>query len=156
MSKIDIEKDYLEEECEELTKEEICDMAEEEIISKLLEDSPIPEETVLIKRLGIPLTLRALTESEISRIRKNCTKVSKVKGRKEEKLDEDEFNISLIEKATIKPNFANKKLLESKKVSSATQFIKRKFLAGELSQISDKILELSGFYDELGDTTIKN
>ncbi len=41
------------------------------------------------------------------------------------------------------------------KVTNAREFIKRKFLAGELSKISDQILELSGFYDEISDDDIK-
>ncbi|PBH53806.1 hypothetical protein BGU90_06395 [Clostridioides difficile] len=131
-------------------------MKEDEIIARLLEDTPIPKRTVFLERLGIPITLKALTEKEISKIRKDCTKISKVQGRREEKLNDDEFNLALIEKGTLVPNFSNKKLLDAMKVSDAKEYIKRKFLAGELSKISDQILELSGFYDEISDDDIKN
>ncbi|HBG4654906.1 TPA: hypothetical protein KQE53_004155, partial [Clostridioides difficile] len=77
-------------------------------------------------------------------------------GRREEKLNDDEFTLALIEKGTVKPNFSNQKLLNAMKVTNAREFIKRKFLAGELSKISDQILELSGFYDEISDDDIKN
>ncbi|MCC0677801.1 MULTISPECIES: phage tail assembly chaperone [unclassified Clostridioides] len=151
-----IEKDNdLDEEIEE-TNEDRLMMKEDEIIAKLLEDSPVPERTVFLERLGIPITLKALTEKEISKIRKDCTKIAKIQGRREEKLNDDEFNLALIEKGTVKPNFSNQKLLDAMKVTNAREFIKRKFLAGELSKISDQILELSGFYDEISDDDIKN
>ncbi|MDC9392595.1 phage tail assembly chaperone, partial [Clostridioides difficile] len=93
---------------------------------------------------------------EISALQKKYTKVTKVRGRRESKLMEDEFNIALIEKATIVPNFSDIRLLNAMNVSSGVEFIRRKFLAGEIALISDEVLELSGFYEELSDDDIKN
>ncbi|HEL4856213.1 TPA: hypothetical protein UN288_003726 [Clostridioides difficile] len=150
-----LDKEFLNEETE-LTKEEIAKQQEDNIIMKLTEDAILPEKTIFVKRLDIPLTLRALTEKEISALQKKYTKVTKVRGRRESKLMEDEFNIALIEKATIVPNFSDARLLNSMNVSSGVEFIRRKFLAGEIALISDEVLELSGFYEELSDDDIKN
>ncbi|HBG1250503.1 hypothetical protein QPD51_02830 [Clostridioides difficile] len=154
-----LDKEFLNEGIEEereLTKEEIAKQQEDNIIMKLTEDAILPEKTIFVKRLDIPLTLRALTEKEISALQKKYTKVTKVRGRRESKLMEDEFNIALIEKATIVPNFSDARLLNSMNVSSGVEFIRRKFLAGEIALISDEVLELSGFYEELSDDDIKN
>lgn len=75
------EDNDLDEEIEE-TNEDRLKMKEDEIIAKLLEDSPVPQRTVFLDRLGIPITLKALTEKEISKIRKECTKIVKVQGRR--------------------------------------------------------------------------
>lgn len=142
------------------TKEEVdleMEMTEEDIIAKLMEDAPLPKRKVLIDRLQIPITLKALTEKEISKLKKDCTKEKKLRGgRREKELDDDEFNIALIEKSTISPNFNNEKLLKNMNVSSGRELIRRKFLAGELSALSENILEISGFDNELEELDIKN
>ncbi len=141
-------------------KEELdleMEMTEDDIIAKLMEDAPLPKRRVLIDRLQIPITLKALTEKEISKLKKDCTKEKKLRGgRREKELDDDEFNIALIEKSAISPNFNNEKLLKSMNVSSGREVIRRKFLAGELSALSENILEISGFDNELEELDIKN
>lgn len=141
-------------------KEELdleMEMTEDDIIAKLMEDAPLPKRRVLIDRLGVPITLKALTEKEISKLKKDCTKEKKLRGgRREKELDDDEFNIALIEKSAISPNFNNEKLLKSMNVSSGREVIRRKFLAGELSALSENILEISGFDNELEELDIKN
>lgn len=135
---------------EKIKDEEILNMTEEDIINKLMEPTEIPEATYFIDRIGIPVTLKGLSEKEINRIRKECTYIRKERGgRKIEKLDDEEFNAALIEAATVSPNWNNPKLLDALKASDGKQVIKKKFLAGEVSAIGDKVLELSGYNDEL-------
>lgn len=132
-----------------ITDEEILNMTEEDIITRLMEPTKAPQATYFIERVGVPVTLKGLSEKEINRIRKECTYVRKERGKRIEKLDDEEFNAALIEAATITPNWNNEKLLDSLKVSDGRQFIKKKFLAGETSAMGDKVLELSGFDNEL-------
>lgn len=135
---------------EKINNEEILNMTEEDIINKLMEPTEAPEATYYIERVGIPVTLKGLSEKEINRIRKECTYSIKGKrGKITKELDDDEFNAALIEAATVSPDWNNKKLLETLKASDGKQVIKKKFLAGETSAMGDKILELSGFDDEL-------
>ncbi|MFN1843195.1 hypothetical protein ACK2FW_09215 [Clostridioides difficile] len=73
-----LDKEFLNEGIEEereLTKEEIAKQQEDNIIMKLTEDAILPEKTIFVKRLDIPLTLRALTEKEISALQKNIRKL---------------------------------------------------------------------------------
>lgn len=140
-----------------LTDDELAEMTEEDIINKLLEPTDVPERTYAIDRLGIQVTLKGLSEREIQRLRKECTKEIRLRGGKRIKeLDDTEFNAALIEKATIKPNWSDKRLLSANNLSSGREFIRRKLLAGELLALGDKVMELSGFDEELEEVEIKN
>ncbi|KLU74278.1 MULTISPECIES: phage tail assembly chaperone [Clostridium] len=134
----------------QIEEKEIAQMTEEDIISKLMEPTSVPESTYRIRRLGIPITLKGLSEKEINRIKKECTYSRKERGgRRIKELDDEEFNAALIEAATVTPDWNNPKLLDALKASDGRQVIKKKFLAGETSAMGDKVLELSGFDDEL-------
>ena len=138
----------------EVTEEELVEMTEEDIINKLLEPTDVPERTYLLDRLGIQVTLKGLSEKEIQRIRKECTVETKHRGQRIKELNEEEFNAALIEKATVKPNWGDKRLLSAMNLSSGREVIKRKLLAGEMMSLGDKVMELSGFDEELEE--IKN
>jgi hypothetical protein len=137
-----------------ITDEEILNMTEEDIINRLMEPTDVPEATYFIERVGIPVTLKGLSEKDINRIKKECTYTRKERGKKIEKLDDEEFNAALIEAATVKPNWNDSRILDSIKASDGRQFIRKKFLAGETSAMADKVLELSGFDEDLEE--IKN
>lgn len=141
----------------EMTDEEILDMTEEDIINRLLEPTEVPERTYMLDRLGIPVTLKGLSEKEIQRLKRECTVERKNRGNRTKELNEEEFNAALIEKATVKPNWGNKKLLDQLGLSSGREVIKRRLLAGEMVALGDKVMELSGFDDELEEVeSIKN
>lgn len=133
----------------ELTEDELLDMTEEDIIDKLLMVEEAPEKTYALERLGIPVTLKGLKEKEIQRLRKECTRTWTKRGQRHQELDAEEFNAALIEKATVSPNWGDRKLLSKFNLSSGREFIKRKLLAGEILALGDKVMELSGFDDEL-------
>ncbi|MCH4199277.1 MAG: hypothetical protein LKF87_03780 [Clostridium tyrobutyricum] len=133
--------------------EKIENMNEDDVIETLLGANKIPERTVVIQRIGIPVKLKALTGKQISKIRKDNTHAEKIKGTKLEKnvFDDENFNVELIEKATISPNWNNPKLKDSVKASNGKEVIKRKLLAGELDNLVDQVLDLSGYNDEAED-----
>lgn len=138
----------------EMTEEELLEMTEEDIINKLMEPTDVPERTYALERLGIQVTLKGLSEKEIQRIRKECTTETRHRGNRTKELNEEEFNAALIEKATMKPNWSDKRLLAAMNLSSGREVIKRRLLAGEMVALGDKVMELSGFDDELEE--IKN
>lgn len=141
----------------EMTEEELIDMTEDEIINKLLESTEVPERTYAVERLGIPVTLKGLSEKEIQRIRRECTVERKHRGQRTKELNDEEFNAAIIEAATVSPNWGDKKLLSTFRLSSGREVIKRKLLAGEMMALADKVMELSGFDDELEEIeNIKN
>lgn len=143
---------------EKTTEQDILGMKEADILAKLTGEYEVPTATIFIERIGIPIKLKGLTEKEISKIRKDCTYQRKIKGgRVEEKLDGNEFDAGLIIASTTNFNWGDKQLLDSMKVSDGKQFIRKKLLAGEISSLTDKILELSGFNNEFEEVEdIKN
>lgn len=147
----------LEEKDLDMTEDEMLEMTEDDIINKLLEPTEVPERTYALDRLEIQVTLKGLSEKEIQRIKRECTVTVKSRGGRTKELNEEEFNAALIEKATIRPNWSNKKLLDQLGLSSGREVIKRRLLAGEMVALGDKVMELSGFDDELEELdTIKN
>lgn len=129
-------------------------MNEEQILQRLLEADTVPEKTVKLERLGIPVTLRGLTGKQVFSIRERCTERKERKGRFTERLDEEQFNTALIATATVKPNWGDSKLLAKYSASGPEEVIKRILLAGELSALGDVVLDLSGFNTDLED--VKN
>lgn len=133
---------------------DVENMTEEQVLQRLLNADTIPERTVTIPRLGIPVTLRGLTGKQVYTIREKCTERKEKRGKVMERIDEERFNVSLIVTATVKPEWGNAKLLEKFKASSGEEVVKRILLAGEIDALGDVVLDLSGFNTDLSD--IKN
>lgn len=129
-------------------------MSEEQVLQRLLDADTIPERTVTMPRLGIPVTLRGLTGKQVYTIREKCTERKEKRGKVIERIDEEKFNVSLIVTATVKPEWGNAKLLEKYKASGPEEVVKRILLAGEIDALGDVVLDLSGFNTDLSD--IKN
>lgn len=129
-------------------------VTEEQILQRLLEADTVPERTVLIPRLNIPVTLKGLTGKQVFTIRERCSERNERRGRVTERLDEEQFNVALIATATVKPDWGNQKLVSKFNASGPEEVIKRIFLAGELSALSNMVLDLSGFNISLED--VKN
>lgn len=128
----------------------LLDLTDEEILQKMLDVDAVPERTVSLKRLGIPVTVKGLTGKQIFSIRERCTvTVSEKRGRKHRELDEEAFNSALIAAATVKPNWGDPKLMAKYRASGAEEVIKRLLLAGEMAQLGDLVLEVSEFNTEL-------
>lgn len=135
----------------------VLEMKENEIINKLMGTYEAPKAMVILERLGIPVELKGLNRKEMDKIKKECTRKRKVNGRTEEQLDSAEYDAGIVVGATINIDWNNHKLLESSNVSDGKQFIMRKLLAGEISSLASKVLDLSGFGDELEEAeAIKN
>ncbi|MGG3839648.1 hypothetical protein ABEV00_21835 [Paenibacillus thiaminolyticus] len=136
---------------------------EQQILDNLFETaSNLPEETVLIKRLGMRAVLRGLTSSKVDAIRERCTVRKTTKGQTTEKVDTEQFNAALIKEATsslevqgLKLNgWGDERLTSRLKLSGGEEVIRRILLAGELDAVGDKVLELSGFGVDIAD--VKN
>jgi len=129
-------------------------LTEEQILQRLLGADTLPERTVRLDRLDIPVTLRGLTGKQVFNIRERCTERKEKRGQTISHMDEEMFNVSLIAASTVSPNWGNPQLLTKFSASSAEEVIKRILLAGELSALGDVVLDLSGFNTELED--VKN
>ncbi len=134
--------------------DDFAELSEEQILQRLLDADTVPERTVMIKRLGVPVTLRGLTGKQVFGLRERYTERTNRRGQTIERLDEEQFNVALIAAATVKPNWANPKLLAKYQASGPEEVIKRVLLAGELAALGDAVLDLSGFNIDLAD--VKN
>lgn len=126
-------------------------MTEQQVLEKLLAaDDSIPEKTLFLRRLDLPIRVRGLTGKQVYRIQDQCTE--QIKGKKgiiTERLDEEAFNVSLIATATVSPDWGDARLMSKHKASSPEEVIKRILLAGELAALGDEVLEVSGFNTDL-------
>lgn len=130
-------------------------MSDDEIMNNLLSVEEVPQRTVALPRLQIPVTIKGLTGKQVFRIREECTHVSKdKKGNVSRDLDEEAFNSGLIAAATVKPNWGDDRLKAKYKASGADEVIKRMLLAGEIASLGDLVMEISEFNKELEE--IKN
>lgn len=128
------------------------ELSMEQVLERLLNSDAVPEKTVGIERLGIPVKLRGLTGKQVYHIREQATERKERRGGQiVERIDDEQFNTGLIAAATVSPNWGDPKLLEKYKASGAEEVIKRILLAGELSALGDVVLDLSGFNTELHD-----
>ena len=129
--------------------EPVSEMTEEDVLEKLLNADTVPTKTVLLKRIGIPVTLKGLTNKRVANIKKECTEIVKRRGKQSKEINEEDFEASLIAASTVKPGWDNPKLMAKYNASRPIEVIKKILLAGEMSLLSDIVLELSGFDDEL-------
>lgn len=132
------------------TDKSLLELTDEEILQRMLDVETVPERTVSLKRIGIPVTVKGLTGKQVYGIRERCTvTVSGKRGQTRRELDDEAFNGALVAAATVKPNWGDAKLLAKYRASSADEVVKRLLLAGEISQLGDLILEISEFNTEL-------
>ena len=136
---------------------------EKSILDGLFETaSNLPEETVLIKRLDLRITLQGLTSSKVDAIRERCTTRKTVKGQITEKVDSELFNAALIKEATSSlevkglglSGWGDDRITNRLKLSGGEEAVRRLLLAGELDAVGDKVLEISGFGVDIED--VKN
>lgn len=86
-------------------------------------------------------TIRPLTQEEHSEFQKRA---NSVKG-KNFTFDLGKYNKLVLDACIVEPNFADEKFLQKVKCNSASEFLNKKFPAGILSDIAEKITKLSGF-----------
>ncbi len=128
----------------------VSELTDEEVLQRMLDVEAVPERTVALKRIGIPVTIKGLTGKQVFSVRERCTvTLSGKRGQTRRELDEEAFNGALIAAATVKPAWGDPKLLAKYRASSAEEVIKRLLLAGEIAQLGDLVLEISEFNTEL-------
>ncbi|SFH21166.1 Phage XkdN-like tail assembly chaperone protein, TAC [Desulfotomaculum arcticum] len=131
-------------------------MNEKAILDKLFaasEEDNIPQKTVGISRIGLSFTLQGLKEDKLEKLQKQYTNIEKVRGEEIEKLDRKRYNRAVIAEATIaigddkNVRWNHPELLSKYRASGAEQVIKRVLLSGEIMQLVDIVMDLSGFYN---------
>ena len=100
------------------------------------------------KRLG-KVKIGALSSDEYAEIMKKSRKMNTRKGTVE--FDDNTFNLNIASSKLLEPDFSNAEFLAKANCSTAKEFMSRKLLPGEIREISNKILELSGFDTDIND-----
>lgn len=140
-------------------KEELL-MQEESILNVLMGECEVPTKNYTIKRLGIQINLKGLTDKELKALRKECMmKPKKVNGKWEEKVNSDDYDAAIIVAATTNFDWNNPKLVEKLEVSDGKKVVLKRLLPGERTFLVNKVLELSGYNDdieEIEEDDIKN
>ena len=107
----------------------------------------ITEEVFVSKRLGT-FKVKAMTTDEFSNYQKRARGKVKKDGID---FDSTKFNLSIVAGQTIEPDFNSAELLKKANCATATDFIKKKLLPGEISELATKIQEISGFDTDLNE-----
>lgn len=108
----------------------------------------ITEEIFVSKRLP-KFKVKAMTADE------HASYMKRARGGKINKdgvdFDSSKFNLLIVAGQTIYPDFSNAELLKKANCATATDFIKKKLLAGEIAEIANKVCEISGFDNDMNE-----
>lgn len=104
-------------------------------------------EEVELKRLG-KVKIKALSSEEYNGTMKKHRKLDR-KGNVI--FDDNAFKLDIISNKLVEPDFSNAEFLKKAKFSTAKEFINAKLLPGEIQELSDQILQLSGFDSDIND-----
>lgn len=121
-------------------------MTDLENFLELPDVTEITEEIFVNDRLG-KMTIKPMTQEQFNDYGKRCK--SKINKKGSMDFDSAKFNLLVVAGQTIKPNFNNAELLQKAGCATASEFIQRKLLPGEISTIASKIQALSGFDTDL-------
>ena len=115
--------------------------------------SELREEVYINERIG-RFVIKPMTEKQWGDYRKRCTKTNS----KNVDIDYSKLNLLVISNQVVEPNFADAKFLADVGCTTAAEFISRKFRAGEVQDIADKIVRVSGFEADINEDveTAKN
>lgn len=97
-------------------------------------------ETVTLKRLG-DFKVKPMTHDQFSQYQMRA----KVRNAKGLEFDTGKLNLLIVAGQTIDPDFSNADFLGKAGCNTASEFIKKKFRAGEIADLAGKITEISGF-----------
>lgn len=111
------------------------------------------EETFLVKLVDgteVPWTVRPVTDEEIDETRERNTRlVKRGRGGKVQELDETAMGHQLIALATVKPDLTDARLAQKYRARRPEEIVKVAFLPGTAQAIVAKIMDVSGYSDEL-------
>ena len=122
-------------------------------MSKLLEflvQNPVDnvtEEIIVSTRLKeFPFKIKAMTGQEFSEYQKLATAFGK---KKKVSFDTATFNEQVVLHHTVEPNFRDAESIKAAGCLTPEQFLYRSLLAGEISELANKISVLSGFDSDI-------
>jgi hypothetical protein len=99
------------------------------------------EISVKVDGKELSMVIRPLSEDEHTEFQRRSQTITKNKMI----FDTGKYNNLAVENCIVEPNFSDEGFLKKVKCISASEFLNKKFPAGVLTDIAQKIQELSGF-----------
>jgi hypothetical protein len=156
----DLFEEDTETEDEEVTAAEIAatdrELTGEEAQSALeamLSSTPqaAPTESYKIKRLGFAVMLQGISERQIDligrRSERSPSKTERGRGVFGQQRDINKFNLLLVTEGMLDPDLTNRDLM-AKFGPRPEDVVRQWFLPGEIIQLADLVMDLSGYSDE--------
>lgn len=124
---------------------------DEELLEALLGTPDEDTKQVYMKRFKGYFTVKSISSEEYNRLEKRCKYPFKNPRTHqiEEKTDQDKLSNLLILEACVKPDWRNEKLLQKYNTSDPVVVIRKRLLIGEISDLTQAIMDVSGFSDGL-------
>ena len=107
----------------------------------------ITEEVFVSERLG-KFKVKAMSEAEYREYQNKCKSRIKKGGMD---FDTGKFNLLICAGQVISPDFKNAEFLKKAGCATATEFIQRKFKAGEIAELGNQIVKISGFETDINE-----
>lgn len=101
----------------------------------------IEKEIFVSERLGT-FKIKAMTSEDFASYQTRSTKKVSKKGLD---IDINKLNTLIVAGQVVSPDFSNAEFLKKAGCATATEFISRKLLIGEITEISKQVQALSGF-----------
>ena len=129
---------------------------DDKLLEALLGAADEEKRSVFMPRFKSDFVVRSITSEEYARLEKRCKYPVKNNRTKqlEEKTDQDRLSYMLIATACVSPNWSDPRLLSKYNTSDPSQVVKKRLFIGEISMLTDAIMDVSGFAD--GVEVVKN
>lgn len=125
--------------------------SDDELLEALLGTPDEATKEVYMKRFKTYFTVKAISSEEYSKLEKRCKyPVKNARTHQiEDKTNQDMLSNLLILTACVKPDWNNSKLLVKYNTDDPTKVIRKRLYIGEISQLTEAIMDVSGFDDGL-------
>lgn len=125
------------------------ELSDDELLEKILGVPDEAEKNVYMKRFGAYFTVKAISSEEYSKLENRCKYPVKNKRTHqiEEKVNQEMLSNLIIIRACVKPNWNDPKLLAKYNTTDPAKVIRKRLYIGEISQLTEAIMEISGFDD---------
>lgn len=126
-------------------------MSDAELLEKLLGTPDEATKQVYMKRFDAYFTVKAISSEEYSKLENRCKYPVKNKRTHqiEEKTNQEMLSNLLIVTACVKPDWNEPKLLAKYNTSDPAKVIRKRLYIGEISQLTEAMMDISGFDDGL-------
>lgn len=125
--------------------------SDEELLEALLGTPDEDTKQVYMKRFNGYFTVKSISSEEYNNLEKRCKYPFKNPRTHqiEEKTDQDKLSNLLVLTACVKPDWRNERLLKKYNTSDPVVVIRKRLLIGEISDLTQAIMDVSGFSDGL-------